>query len=49
MISEKTLEQDLIKEVGTKSASDVLALIELIILRTDCDCTDGKWSSRGPV
>ena len=50
MISEKTLEQDLIKEVGTKSAADVfLALIELIILRTDCGCTDGKRSSRGPL
>jgi len=32
MISEKVTEQDLINEVGTKSAADVLGLIELIMI-----------------
>ena len=32
----KTPEQDLIKEVGIKSAADVLGLVELITLRTNC-------------
>ena len=36
MISEKTPAQDFIKEEGIKSVVDVLGLIELIILKTDC-------------
>ena len=49
MIAEKVTEQDLIKEVGTKSAADVLGLIELIILRTALGCTGGMMSSGGPM
>jgi len=32
------------KEVGIKSAADVLGLVELITLKTNCGWTDGKQS-----
>jgi len=49
MISEKTPEQDLIKEVGIKWASDVLGSTELIILRTACGWIGGKLSRNEPT
>jgi len=46
--SEKTVEQDFIKEVGMKSTEEVVDLVDWMTLRTECESTVGRLSRRGP-